>query len=66
MPWTDWQFWVVTLAALWGARIIVRQIIPSKKDESACASCAVGAAAMAKPPANAEPVSELPVIKAQR
>ena len=44
MPWTDWQFWVVTVAAAWGAWILVRQFRPAKKEaDSPCGACAVGA-----------------------
>lgn len=68
MPWTDWQFWIVTLAALWGGRVILRQIIPARGDDApACGSCAAGAAACAKPDEEAvSPVSELPVVSSRR
>lgn len=46
-PWTDWQFYCVTLAAAWGFWIVVRQLIPPK-DDTACAGCASGKAAQAK------------------
>lgn len=46
-PWTDWQFWTVTVAAAWGLWTVVRQMVPSK-DDKACAGCASGTAAQAK------------------
>ena len=42
-PWTDWQFWLVTAIAVWGASVIVRPFLPRRRDESPCATCAVGA-----------------------
>lgn len=31
MPFDDWQFWVVTLAGLWGAWVLTRKMLPRKK-----------------------------------
>jgi hypothetical protein len=31
MPWRDWQFWVVTLAAVGGLWTLVRVLIPRRK-----------------------------------
>jgi hypothetical protein len=31
MPWGDWQFWVVTLAAIAGLYTIARILIPKRK-----------------------------------
>lgn len=31
MPWGDWQFWLVTLAAAGGLWLVVRQLRPAKK-----------------------------------
>ena len=31
MPFDDWQFYVVTLAALWGGWAIVRPFLPSRE-----------------------------------
>ena len=41
MPWDDWQLYVVTLAALWSVRALVRQILPSSTDTAgaACGGC---------------------------
>lgn len=49
LPWADWQFWLVTGAAACGIVVVVRPFLPSKRrdEESACSSCAVGAAAQA-------------------
>lgn len=41
----DWQFAIVTLAALWGAWILLRPLLPSRKPRrktGACASCSSG------------------------
>ena len=41
----DWQFAIVTLAALWGAWILLRPLLPSRKTRpktGACASCSSG------------------------
>ena len=49
MPWTDWQFWLVTIAALWGLCAVVRQLVPRRgRNEPPCSTCAVGMAAQAK------------------
>ncbi len=70
MPWSDWQFWVVTLAATWAGYVILRQIFPArgKDDAVVCGTCAAGAAACAKPEEEEvdAPVSELPVVSARR
>jgi hypothetical protein len=50
MPIHDWQFWVVTAAAIFGAITIVRQMIP-RKGAPACGNCAAGAAACSRPAA---------------
>lgn len=48
-PWTDWQFWAVTLSATWGLWILLRQFLPASDQKGdACAGCASGAAAQAK------------------
>jgi hypothetical protein len=39
MPWTDWQFWLVTMLALGGLWILLRPFIPLKKRADAGASC---------------------------
>ncbi len=31
MPWDDWQFWVVTLAAMGGAVMVARALLPRSK-----------------------------------
>lgn len=31
MPWTDWQFWLVTLAALLAAGWLLRGLLPFKR-----------------------------------
>ncbi len=36
MPWTDWQFWITTVAAVWGMRTLYRQIVPSLDANAAC------------------------------
>ena len=39
MPWTDWQFWIVTLLALGGLVMVVRPLIPSRRGGAGCGSC---------------------------
>ena len=31
MPWTDWQFWVVTIFALIAMLVLCRVLVPRKK-----------------------------------
>jgi hypothetical protein len=50
MPWSDWQFYVVTMAAVWGAWMLLRQFLPRDGAGSACGACASGAAACVKKP----------------
>ena len=44
----DWQFVIVTLAALWGAWILLRPLLPTRKaktasgETGACARCSAG------------------------
>ena len=42
MPYDDWQFYVVTLAALAGAWLIVRPFLGSRKGSGGCPSCSDG------------------------
>lgn len=51
MPWLDWQFYVVTVAAIWGAWTVLRQLLPSSGPAGpACGACATGACACVKKP----------------
>lgn len=50
MPITDWQFWVVTLAAALGLFQLLRTLRPGR-DGAPCPTCASGKAACAKPAA---------------
>ncbi len=50
MPWDDWQFYVVTAAACWGAWMLLRQLLPAGAPSPACGACATGAAACARKP----------------
>lgn len=61
MPYTDWQFWVVTLAMIWGFVTLVRQLWP-RREGPACGNCAAGAAACSRPK-NPAPVSPLRVLR---
>lgn len=48
LPWTDWQFWLVTAAAVGALAIVVRPFLPRRRGEDApCAHCAVGTATRA-------------------
>jgi len=41
----DWQFVIVTLAALWGAWILLRPLLPARRAKpasGACARCSAG------------------------
>ena len=49
IPVADWQFWIVTLVALFGLVKLVRTVLPDKKKPNApCPHCASGSAACAK------------------
>lgn len=46
MPWNDWQFWLVTAAALVAAVLVVRPMLPRKSNDGpACPGCGPGQAA---------------------
>lgn len=51
VPVHDWQFWVVTAAALWGVFTLVRTVWPKRKKSGEgappCPRCASGTAACA-------------------
>ncbi len=69
MPWHDWQFYVVTAAALLGAWSLLRQLAPrSGPSGPACGACAIGACARAKKPeaAAATPGSPLVILEDRR
>lgn len=53
MPWSDWQFWLVTLASVWGLWALVRQLLPKRRSDGvvACSSCSVGTAGRLDRPA---------------
>jgi hypothetical protein len=52
LPWADWQFWVVTVAAAAGLWRLVQPLLARRpKGEAACGHCAAGAAACAAKPA---------------
>lgn len=48
MPWSDWQFWVVTLLGAGGLYLVIRPFLPRKQEEGACPHCASGQAAKKK------------------
>lgn len=73
MPFTDWQFYFVTAAALWGGWQVLRPFASSRKGAgSPCGGCAVGNAACAKasrqaasassPSMNTSSTSESPLV----
>ncbi|MCP4837491.1 MAG: hypothetical protein GY895_22320 [Phycisphaera sp.] len=39
MPWTDWQFWVVTMFALGGLAVVIRPLIPGRNSNGRCGTC---------------------------
>ncbi|MCI0365893.1 MAG: hypothetical protein L0Y44_00045 [Phycisphaerales bacterium] len=47
MPIRDWQFWLVSLLALYGLWLLARPLLPfrrAKSDDAACPSCSSGSA----------------------
>jgi hypothetical protein len=53
MPWHDWEFWIVTLLAVWGGWVLLRPFMPRKKGGTsapACPNCASGSGAAAAKP----------------
>ncbi len=67
MPWLDWQFYVVTAAAIWGAWSVVRQLLPrSGPAGPACGACAAGACACARKPPVAVPGPPLVMLEDRR
>lgn len=69
LPWHDWQFYVVTVAALWGAWRFLSPLLPRRPGAAAapCGSCASGAAACARKPETAaltaSPGPNAPLVK---
>lgn len=51
MPWSDWQFYAVTLAFAWAAWMVVRPFVPRRKEsgDSSCPNCAAGGSVNARP-----------------
>lgn len=48
MPWLDWQFYVVTAVAAWGAWTLLRQLFGAREASGPpCGACASGTAACA-------------------
>jgi len=48
MPWTNWEFWIVTILAAAGVWLLARPFLPSRKssaEDAGCPNCASGAAA---------------------
>ena len=39
MPWNDWQFWIVTLAALLAVFAVARPLLPARGRRRACPGC---------------------------
>jgi hypothetical protein len=39
MPWSDWQFWAVSLAALAAAILVIRPLLPARGGGAPCRSC---------------------------
>lgn len=48
MPVSDWQFWIVTLAAVYGLWRVIKIFLPRKDKQAGCTHCASGAAASRK------------------
>lgn len=62
MPWTDWQFWVVTAAAVVSLWVLLRPFWKTSGDNPACGSCASGAAACARRPSTGDPTKASPLV----
>ena len=43
MPYSDWQFWVVTALFLGGLWMIARLFMPPRKNGARCPTCSPGA-----------------------
>jgi hypothetical protein len=65
-PWTDWQFWLVTAIAAWGASVLVRPFLPRGRDASPCANCVVGTSTHAAVRHRQEPVTTAVPIRIVR
>ncbi len=39
MPWTDWQFWIVSIFALGGLVFLLRPLFSGRKGSTACGGC---------------------------
>lgn len=50
LPWTDWQFWVVTGIAAGGLFLLLRPVLARRPPESACGHCAGCEPRPAEPP----------------
>ena len=67
MPWLDWQFYVVTATAGWGAWVLLRQLLPSSSASGpACGACASGACAKKPEVATAAPSPPLVMLGDRR
>lgn len=43
MPWSDWQFWIVTILALGALWILIRMFLPKKKPKGTRTTLTVSA-----------------------
>jgi len=66
MPWLDWQFYVVTGVAAWGAWTLLRQLVGNRDAGPPCGACASGTAACAKKPFPGTETSKLVVLRDRR
>ncbi len=70
MPWLDWQFYVVTAAALWAAWSVLRQLLPKTGPAGpVCGACAASVCACVKKPVvitTTTPDSPLVVLQDRR
>lgn len=52
MPWHDWQFWIVSLLALWGLWVLGKPFWPRRRADgeasASCPNCSSGTAAAKK------------------
>jgi len=65
-PWSDWQFWLVTVIAFGCAWVVVRQLLPRGQSSTSCGACASGTAACAKHAVKAKSEPQLVVLSSRR
>ncbi|MFM1830077.1 MAG: hypothetical protein RLZZ558_417 [Planctomycetota bacterium] len=39
MPWSDWEFWLVTSLAVAAAVVVLRPLLPTRREAPRCPGC---------------------------